>query len=86
MPDFKLPVLKSRSTMSEASAEPASESSITYLRFQRSTSTPANGDTTSVGTRLKKPTSASVVACPVSCHAQIVRPKVTMLEPRYDAA
>ena len=62
-----------------------SESIITSLRFQRSTSAPAIGLSSIVGPKENSPTSASVVACPVSCHAQMVMAKAVMPEPSSDA-
>ncbi len=57
---------------------------ITSLRFQRSTSAPATGLSRTVGPKVKKPTSASAVAWPVSCHAQMVSAKPDMAVPKRE--
>ena len=56
-----------------------------FLSIARSTSAPAIGLSSIVGAKENRPTNASVVACPVPCHAQVVMAKAVMPEPSSDA-
>ena len=54
------------------------------LRFARSTIAPASGLTRMTGAKAHTPTSASAVAWPVFCHAQIVIANCVIPVPRSD--